>query len=315
MKLLTRQKWATNKSRDQRKYRANGGITLETALVMPSFLLFVFFLIFLVKTSLIMMALHGALSQAARLTASVWHPIYMAQSDDSRKDESSAPSIELGGVKDTIGALGPWLPAPLNDWAASIAEGRWSPEEEAAKLALEQLVLHLADEETLNADRLRIAAVKLPKPHSAEEGYLSIEAEYRLPLQLPWHRQPLALRVSARERAWIGGSPSRATLADPSAAPTDIAFVSLEPNPVRPGRKATLTLRTNPGATLDLTVIYKSGKSKAKHLGVAVADETGHVSWTWHVSGNTTSGEWTWVARAEDGGSYTQQFRVARETE
>lgn len=316
MRRLIRQKWATNKAIILRKREENGSVTLETALVMPSFLIFVFFLIFLVKTSMIAMALHGALSQAARLTASVWYPISIAQSDGSRINElSSAPSVELADVGDTIGTLGQWLPTPLNDWAASIAEGRWSPEEEAAKLALGQLIRRLADEETLNTDRLRIAAVKLPEPHNAAEAYLSIEAEYRLPLQLPWHRQPLALRVSARERAWIGGTPSRATLADPSAAPTDIVFVSLEPNPVRPGRKATLTLRTSPGASLDLTVIYKSGKSKAKHLGTAIADESGQISWTWHVSGNTTSGEWTWAARAADGGIYTQPFRVARESD
>jgi hypothetical protein len=91
----------------------------------------------------------------------------------------------------------------------------------------------------------------------------------------------------------------------------NVSFVSLEPNPVRPGRKATLVIRTTPGTAVDLTIIYKSGLSQAKHLGSATADASGLVSWTWHVSGRTTPGQWNWQVSNADGGIWTQSFEVA----
>lgn len=333
MKRLLRRRWVIsrlaaqnqeqnreqNRTEDQSRTRLNqrqqhGSVTLETALVMPVFLLLVFFLLFLVKTSIIMMALHGALSQTVRVAASAWYPITLIQSDDSRQEGEQDPSFsdKLSGARETIDVFGEWLPSPIGDWATNLSAGEWSPESEAAKLALRQLVLQLADAQVLEANRLRITDVDLPKENNAAEAFLTLKAEYRLPLRFPWNGQPLIVHASAKERAWIGGSPSRATLPDANGDMLDIKFVSLEPNPVRPGRKATLTLQTRPGATLNLSVIYKSGQSQAKHLGTAVADGYGRISWTWHVSGNTASGEWTWAVRGEGGAVYSQLFQVAR---
>lgn len=308
MKRLIPRKWVINR---RHAVRERGSVTLETALVMPMFLLFVFFLLFLVQTSATMMALHGALSQTVRMTAAAWYPISLIQTEGSEEREEG----EAAGAKRSVGAFARWLPAPLNDWAEALSKGEWSPEAEAAKLPLRQLVVQLSDPRQLDADRLRITGVKLPDYRNEAGAYLTMEAAYRLPVRVPWTGKPLIVRVSVKERAWVGGSPSRATLPDETAAPLDIAFISLEPNPVRPGRKATLVLETRPGASLDLSVLYKSGQSQAKHLGTAVADESGRIAWTWHISGNTTSGEWTWAVRGEGGASYSQTFRVERTTD
>lgn len=310
MKRLMPRKWVINK---RFAARERGSVTLETALVMPMFLLFVFFLLFLVQTSATMMALHGALSQTVRVTAAAWYPISLIQSD--RGGESEAAGSLPESAKKTVGAFAGWLPAPLGDWAEALSRGEWSPEAEAAKLPLRQLALQLADPRMLDADRLRITGVDLPLNGNQADAYLTMKAAYRLPVRVPWTGRQLTIRASAKERAWVGGSPSRASLPDADAAPLDISFVSLEPDPVRPGRKATLVLQTRPGASLDLSVIYKSGQSQAKHLGTATADESGRIAWTWHVSGNTTSGVWTWAVRGEDGASYTQTFRVERKTD
>lgn len=311
MKRLMLRKWAINKP----AARERASVTLETALVMPMLLLFVFFLLFLVQTAATMMALHGALSQSVRMTAAAWYPVSLIQSD--RGEEGSVPGSALSGAQASVGAFARWLPAPLDQWAEDLSEGNWSPEAEAAKLPLRELAVRLADRRMLDADRLRITDVDLPGAGSQAhaDAFLTMQADYRLPMRVPWTGRALIVRASAKERAWIGGSPSRAHLPDEDAAPLDIAFLSLEPNPVRPGRKATLVLQTRPGASLDLSVIYKSGQSQAKHLGTATADESGRIAWTWHVSGNTTSGEWTWAVRGEGGASYSQHFRVERATD
>lgn len=289
---------------------SSGSVTLEAALVMPVFLLLAFFLMFLVQTSVMAMALHGALSQTVRVAASAWYPIYLLQ-DDSNSAQAQG-SEKKGGVRETIGEFGTWLPAPLDEWASAIADGEWSPETEAAKAAFRHAALSFADSRVLKEDRFRVIAVGLPKAGDRTDAFLTIEAEYRLPFRVPFTGKPLAIRATAKERAWIGGLPSRATEDNPDGGKLNVAFVSLEPNPVRPGRKATLVLRAEPGTSLDLSIMYKSGQSQAKHLGSAVVGESGLVSWTWHVSGNTTPGTWNWIVRGEGGASYGQPFDVER---
>lgn len=291
-----------------------GSVTLETAMVMPVFLLLTFFLFFLVQTSITAMALHGTLSQTVRLAASSWYPISLLKEEQAGAQEDREPSwqTKLNGVRETVGKFGDMMPPPLRDWAATVSEGSWSPEEEEAKTVLGQLAMQLADSRVLAVDRFRVTSASLPRQGDAAEAYLTLEAEYRLPFRVPFSGQPLAIRASARERVWSGGSPSRARERNPGGAVLDVTFVSLTPNPVRPGRKATLVLRAKPGVVLDLSVLYKSGNSQAKHLGNAVADPSGLITWTWHVSGNTTPGQWNWMVRGDGGTSFSMPFQVER---
>jgi hypothetical protein len=293
-----------------------GGITLETAMVMPVFLLLVFFLLFLVQTSWVTMAVNSALSQSVRMAASAWYPISQLKGDvPSGGSQEGAPDWDgkLSGVQETIAEFGHWLPAPLNDWSHQLAEGNWTLEQQAAKQTFRQLTLGLADSKIVKPGRLTLTSVNVPEDHNPSRAFVTVEAEYRLPFQVPFSNRALVIRTSAKERAWVGGTPSRARLSDSDGigSSLQVSFVSLEPNPVRPGRKATLVLRTTPGSTLDLTVLYKSGLSQAKHLGSATADSSGLVSWTWHVSGNTTPGEWSWEVTGASGSSWRQSFQVA----
>ncbi len=320
MRRILRRKVPTNKQ-SMTTAGQRGSVTLEAAVVLPLFLILALFVVFLVQTSVTAMALHGAITQTVRLAASAWYPVDLLQGagETAGEAEPPLPGNDSGGirmpdskaVRDTIGEYGEWLPPPLNEWAEAIGEGRWTLEEEAAKVLFGRLAMSLADSQVLAAERFRLVSVRLPDRDSEAVGFLTLEGEYRLPFRVPFTERPLAIRAKARERVWTGGLPSEAALTEQDGPALDVRFVSLSPDPVRPGRKATLVLRTKPGAVLDLTVIYKSGKSQAKHLGHATADDSGLVSWTWHVSGNTASGQWKWVVRGE-GGSYEQSFRVER---
>lgn len=106
-----------------------------------------------------------------------------------------------------------------------------------------------------------------------------------------------------------GGERLGSTAPEPNGGAGSLAFVSLEPSPVQRGRRVTLVLRADPGAAVDLKVVYKSGLSQARYLGAATADASGRVSWTWLVSGNTTPGEWAWEAEYS-GGSLQRSFEV-----
>lgn len=293
----------------------SGGVTLETALVMPIFLMFVLFLIFMVQTAVISMALHGALSQTTRQAASAWYPISLGI--DQARGSQANQQIENWNDKwvkvgETVSQYGQWLPSPMKEWAAQATSGTLSLEQHAAKLAFTQLLKPFIDEHVLDSSRITITNVGLPDEQNRAEAHLTIEAEYKLPVQVPFLGRRLTLRESARERAWIGGSPSSSRIAEDGASEAlQVSMVSLEPDPVKPGRKATLVIRTTPGAKVDLSILYKSGLSQAKHLGSATADASGLISWTWHVSGRTTPGQWSMQVTSAEGGVWRQSFEVA----
>src|SRR5439155_667585 len=71
----------------------------------------------------------------------------------------------------------------------------------------------------------------------------------------------------------------------------EVKLVSIT-SPVSPGKDATITVHTAPNANCQITVLYKSGPSKAQGLFPKSADSQGQVSWTWRVGSNTTPGRW-----------------------
>lgn len=285
-------------------------------MLMPVFLLFVFFLIFMVQTAIASMALHGALSQTVRQAAEMWYPISAAIEQargTNAYDTVKQWDAKLAKAGEAISKIGPLLPSPIDEWAAQAASGEWSLDRQAAKLAFEQLMKPFVDEDALDRSRLRLTNVELPDTEDRSRAYLTLQAEYTLPMRVPFIGKKLIIRQSARERVWVGGTVTQAHLPAGEATALQVDFVSLEPDPVRPGRKATLVVRTKPRAAVDLFVLYKSGLSQAKHLGTATADDAGFVSWTWHVSGNTTPGQWMLkVTGAGQEGTWEHAFEVKK---
>lgn len=288
-------------------------MTLEAALVMPIFLLAILFLIFQIRVSVASMALHGALSQTVRQAAAEWYPVSLGLDSARNTDlyqKSSRYSDKLADVGQTLSRYGELLPAPIGDWAKQAADGTWSLDQMAGRAAFGQLLKRYADTRVLDESGLSVVSVSLPEASDRTGAFLTVRAEYRLPMRMPFTGRSFVLEESARERVWIGGLPSESTLEEGEAEGV-LSFVSIAPNPAMRGRKVTLTLRAKPGEAVDLSVVYKSGLSQAKHLGTAVADGSGLVSWTWHVSGNTTPGTWDWEARSASGAELKQTFEVA----
>lgn len=76
-------------------------------------------------------------------------------------------------------------------------------------------------------------------------------------------------------------------------APTKLTIkvVSVS-SPVSPGQDARLEIATSPGADCDITVVYKSGRSRARGLVPKRADSQGRIVWVWRVGTRTTPGSW-----------------------
>lgn len=103
----------------------------------------------------------------------------------------------------------------------------------------------------------------------------------------------LRLQQEARDAGrglWATSPTTSSQTSQPNVAlPLRVVSVT---SPVKAGNKATLIAETTPGATVSITVYYKSGPSSAAGLESKLADSSGRVSWTWTVGSRTTPGIW-----------------------
>jgi len=96
------------------------------------------------------------------------------------------------------------------------------------------------------------------------------------------------------------------------AADLPISVISLS-SPVAPYDDATLEIQTRPGASCGISVLYKSGPSRAGGLIPQTADSKGRIAWRWRVGSNTTPGRWPIVVTCQkdgDAGELRTSFEV-----
>lgn len=296
-----------------------GSIAVEASLVMPIIIVLLLVFIILIRLSAAQMALHSAASQTVRQIAAHIHPADLALQQAAAANPLDAQSpIPLSSWGDLAAEAASWLPSPAGELASSVLKGDWSSMQDMAatgigRTVVEPMLRQLADRAVLEPDRLSLERLSLPDLTKEREPLLMISAEYEFPLKLPFIGKPIVLREQASERVWVSDAAPAAYGGEAAAGEAvPLQIVSIEPSPLRPGRKATVVVKTNPGASVALDVVYKSGSSKAKHLGAATADADGYATWTWHVSGNTTPGIWLLTVSAGSGQSVSKHFEVEK---
>ncbi|WP_144023569.1 TadE/TadG family type IV pilus assembly protein [Paenibacillus sp. FSL H8-0548] len=285
------------------KENERGSIVVEAALVMPMIIVVLLVFVTLIRLCAVQMALHSAASQTVRQIAAHIHPIELAWQQAADKQPVEERTLLPTSTWSEIAAeAAEWLPDPAGELVSSALRGDFRPLQnmaatEIGRAVVEPLLKQFADAAIIDQERLSLGWLSLPDLDKENESYLTIAVEYEFPLKLPFYNKPIILKEQASERVWISDAlPARYGTENNQADHIPIQIVAIEPTPLRPGRKATVTVKTVPGAAISLGVMYKSGSSKAKHLGEATADADGYVKWTWHVSGNTTPGIWELTA-------------------
>ncbi|GGD76680.1 hypothetical protein GCM10010911_38490 [Paenibacillus nasutitermitis] len=292
---------------------------------MPIVLMVIIFFICLIQLCAVQMALHGAASQTVRQAAANIRPVQLASAYVSEHLPSDEPSSSrqppLPGITLIADKLQEWLPSPAGLLMSSVLTGDWKPVEnavatEVARAVVEPMLRREADQSILDPELLKLSLLSLPDLEHKTEPYLRIEAEYTFKLGFPFTKKTIVLKDQAEERVWVSDAvpAKRGETEGGETAQALVLIVSIEPDPLRPGRQARLVVQTDPGRTLDLVIHYKSGRSQAKHLGTATADSEGKVSWQWLVSGNTTPGVWELTITADDGTKVTRHFVVQKKT-
>ncbi|CAH0120417.1 hypothetical protein PAE9249_02936 [Paenibacillus sp. CECT 9249] len=314
--------------------REDGGMVVEAAMALPVFLMFVVFLVYIVQMSFITMALQMTAAEATKQVAAHFYPVMLAfenreeQADGGNSGVPGSGSAEAPndaeGTSDKLSAeevaesFDQLFPPPIGDW---IRDSKWfraaedSVHEAFGDAFIKPFMKPFVQEHILEFERIRVSRVRIPiLKKDKKDPYFALELSYKLPMKVPLLNRDLVLRAKAEERVWIGDI-SAAGRGDDDGEGEKPQIVSLEPNPLLPGRKAKLTAKIAPGGTANLTVYYKSGVSVAKHLGMATADGEGYVVWEWHVSGNTTPGMWNLAVEAEGGGRTEMAFDVRKKND
>ena len=92
--------------------------------------------------------------------------------------------------------------------------------------------------------------------------------------------------------------PARPTPAPGSAFAVRITSLT---TPIGRGAVESLHAATRGGAYCTMTVVYKSGPSKAAGLGPQTAGLSGALAWSWRIGSNTTLGRWPATVRCDAG--------------
>jgi micrococcal nuclease len=107
-----------------------------------------------------------------------------------------------------------------------------------------------------------------------------------------YHNGQQAAEMDRSESDAGAGAAPPAPQPQPQAPQSAGLTITQAPGTVSRGATATVAVKTTPGASCSITVIYKSGPSEAPGLSPKQADGAGHVSWSWKVGSSTTPGTW-----------------------
>ncbi|PZE21815.1 TadE/TadG family type IV pilus assembly protein [Paenibacillus xerothermodurans] len=215
-----------------------GGIVLEAALVLPLFLSFILMLIAFIQISLAEMALQSAVSETTKVLAVNMYPVDLLYAQAKNQWDQSAVSVWLDQAIGRVKAVNQtaadteqfvqdyeqWIPEPLvkvMGWEKTHRQQlealSQSGTEEAKKQVRDAyqpilnstfapLVGVYANKTRLNMDRLKVTNVILPDLNNTEEAFVGVEAQYELPLHVPFFRKTVIIRKKAYERAWVGAA-------------------------------------------------------------------------------------------------------------
>ena len=300
-----------------------GSMVVEASIVLPLFMFFVIFLIYMVQMTLVSTALQTTVSDAVKMVATHLYPISLAVEGGEQVEEQQPsvthweiPKLSLQDWADSYSSS---LPNPINEWVREAAAAGDAPlqelKNETAETVLDPVVKPLLKPfmpaGLLEYDRLHVSNISVPNLRSGDYPYFGVEVSYELPIRVPFIGKEIVLQAKAQERLWIGdtGEESDSGTGDDESTAGVIELLE-KPNPAYASRQARVRVKVEPGTSAQLSVYYKSGKSTAKYLGWKTADENGHIEWEWNVGFNTTPGTWPFVVETAGGEQLEVMFDV-----
>jgi hypothetical protein len=218
--------------------KEEGGIVLEAAIVLPLFLAFILFLVGFIQLSLAEMALQSAVSDTTKVIAANMYPLDLLVQEAKGKWEQSSPKGLIDQTLNRIDTVKQkavqaeefieeyerWIPEPLvqlmgweknqREELEALAQAGTEETKQQIKAfyqpllnsALKPMVVLYANKTRLKPDKLKVTKVILPDFNNKAEAFIGIEAQYEVPLTIPFFKKKIVIRKHAYEHAWVGGN-------------------------------------------------------------------------------------------------------------
>lgn len=179
-----------------------GSLTLEAAMVMPVFLLFVVFLASIIRISVADMALKQAVSETTEIFATHAYPIAVATNAGEKKsneliEEYTNNTVRLSDVEDLLGIIFNQVGFDPKAMFTSAAEG-------ASTEIVKNKYKSSNTDLLFNGDNIQVQITDLPDISSTTDPYIGMVATYELELTVPFVSKTITLKEKAYERIWVG---------------------------------------------------------------------------------------------------------------
>lgn len=186
----------------------DGSITLEAAMILPFFMLFIVFLATLIRISVADMALYKAAAETNEIVVAHAYPAEVIRTGVEDFAKNKVQSVLPGDLE--VDHLTEWGNQALEffgvDAGASIANYLETlAEESILQPILQDKFEQAAGDTFFNSDNLEVTNVILPSLAGGSGGdYFQIEVTYEIPISIPFVNRSIILSKTASERLWTG---------------------------------------------------------------------------------------------------------------
>jgi len=184
----------------------NGSITLEAAMILPFFMLFIIFLATIIRIAIADMALYKAASETTEVIVAYSYPVEVATSTAEEivndKLQSLMPDeLDLEQVKS-------WGQQALLFFGIDFAGTIESLFEQLTADLLTDIVKdkfeQAASDAFFDSSKLQVTNVEIPDIVGGTGGYFQIDVTYEVPISFPFVEKNIILSKTAAERVWTG---------------------------------------------------------------------------------------------------------------
>lgn len=182
--------------------KEDGSITLEAAVFMPFFILFLVFLLYMIKFALIDIALNRATSETAKQIATQVYPLQVTRDavENVVTDKYEEITADLGDNKALIENE---LTASLTaDLIGKLEEGANGMAADALTILVQSYLVEADQMNIVEKDNVKVKTVVLPVISGAKT--VEITTRYELDLPIPFIERTFILEKKAVEQAWLG---------------------------------------------------------------------------------------------------------------
>lgn len=183
--------------------RQDGGIAVESAIMLPIFLAFVLALIMFTYISLIELALQSAVTETVKSISTQVYPVKLLMEAAKKGKDNILDNSRIEDFKND-NLFKDMLVENLPEEMKIVMNSLNSAINPTLYQTLKPVVYHYANKQLLNQNQMKIVDVKIPDLVGKSQLFFGIEVKYEFKLPVPFFNKTIIITRRAYERVWIG---------------------------------------------------------------------------------------------------------------